>query len=216
MASRRRRLGAHAAWSSTRRAARSTTCDRAAAGHRDARRRLPRLRQAGDDARSSTGGFARSITRRRASSRATSLLDRLNMHSIDGYDVRRQVLGIVAQHLKPGAWYKVARPVSATARSAGWRRRWTWSCSRASREADCLGRGGGFDCSAMDWFLERARRARRRARGARAAGAGPAPAGARRGARAPDGRDPEGGLRATAGWNRHDRRGRDRRSQGDS
>ena len=24
--------------------------------------------------------------------------------------------------------------------------------------ADCRGRGGGFDCSAMDWFLERARR----------------------------------------------------------
>jgi tRNA nucleotidyltransferase (CCA-adding enzyme) len=23
--------------------------------------------------------------------------------------------------------------------------------------ADCLGRTGGFDCSAMDWFLERAR-----------------------------------------------------------
>jgi tRNA nucleotidyltransferase (CCA-adding enzyme) len=24
-------------------------------------------------------------------------------------------------------------------------------------KADCEGRGGGFDCSAMDWFLERAR-----------------------------------------------------------
>ena len=23
--------------------------------------------------------------------------------------------------------------------------------------ADCLGRSGGFDCSAMDWFIERAR-----------------------------------------------------------
>ena len=23
--------------------------------------------------------------------------------------------------------------------------------------ADCMGRGGGFDCSAMDWFRERAR-----------------------------------------------------------
>ena len=27
----------------------------------------------------------------------------------------------------------------------------------AGRESDCLGRTGGFDCSAMDWFLERAR-----------------------------------------------------------
>ena len=25
-------------------------------------------------------------------------------------------------------------------------------------KSDCLGRSGGFDCSAMDWFLERARR----------------------------------------------------------
>ena len=24
-------------------------------------------------------------------------------------------------------------------------------------KSDCMGRGGGFDCSAMDWFLERAR-----------------------------------------------------------
>ena len=31
-----------------------------------------------------------------------SLLDRLNVHSIGGYDVRAQVLGITAHHLKPG------------------------------------------------------------------------------------------------------------------
>jgi tRNA nucleotidyltransferase (CCA-adding enzyme) len=24
-------------------------------------------------------------------------------------------------------------------------------------KSDCMGRGGGFDCSAMDWFLDRAR-----------------------------------------------------------
>ena len=38
---------------------------------------------------------------------ATAFLDRLNVHSLDGYDVRGQVLGIVAQHLKPGMWFKV-------------------------------------------------------------------------------------------------------------
>jgi hypothetical protein len=38
---------------------------------------------------------------------ASVFLDRLNIHSIDGYDVRRQVEGLVAQHLKPGAWFKV-------------------------------------------------------------------------------------------------------------
>src|SRR5205823_3488023 len=38
---------------------------------------------------------------------ATAFLDRLNVHTIEGYDVRKQVLGITAQHLKPGSWYKV-------------------------------------------------------------------------------------------------------------
>ena len=37
---------------------------------------------------------------------ASSFLDRLNVHSIDGYDVRLQVLGLVAHHLKPGMWHK--------------------------------------------------------------------------------------------------------------
>ena len=38
---------------------------------------------------------------------AIALLDRLNIHAIDGYDVRAQVIGLTAHHLKPGAWYKV-------------------------------------------------------------------------------------------------------------
>ena len=38
---------------------------------------------------------------------ATAFLDRLNIHSIDGVDVRTEVLGIVAHHLKPGMWHKV-------------------------------------------------------------------------------------------------------------
>ena len=42
---------------------------------------------------------------------ATSFLDRLRVQSIDGYDVRTQVLGIVAQHLKPGMWFKVREEV---------------------------------------------------------------------------------------------------------
>ncbi|MGE3577215.1 MAG: CCA tRNA nucleotidyltransferase, partial [Vicinamibacterales bacterium] len=35
-----------------------------------------------------------------------SLLDRLNVHAIDGYDVRGQVAALVAQHLKPGQFHK--------------------------------------------------------------------------------------------------------------
>ena len=43
---------------------------------------------------------------------ATPLLDRLNVHSLDGYDVRRAVLGLVAHHLKPSAFKKAPTPVS--------------------------------------------------------------------------------------------------------
>ena len=38
----------------------------------------------------------------------TRLLDRLKVHTMDGYDVRGQVVGLVAHHLKPGSWHKVA------------------------------------------------------------------------------------------------------------
>ena len=88
---------------------------------------------------------------------ARSLLDRLNVNSMDGVDVRGQVLGIVAHHLNPGAWHK-----SPTGVGDGAFRRLAAKVdmellARVAR-ADCRGRGGGFDCSAMDWFLERARR----------------------------------------------------------
>ena len=40
-----------------------------------------------------------------------ALLDRLNVHTIGGFDVRTQVEGIVAHHLKPLAFFKSATPV---------------------------------------------------------------------------------------------------------
>ena len=87
---------------------------------------------------------------------ATALLNRLNIHSIDGVDVRREVLGIVAQHLKPGSWHKVRDEVG----DGAFRR----LAAKVNLEllvlvarADCRGRGGAFDCTAMDWFLDRAR-----------------------------------------------------------
>ncbi len=86
-----------------------------------------------------------------------ALLDRLNVHSIDGYDVRRQVLGLVAHHLKPGAWFKVRDEVG----DGAFRRlaqKVDLELLALFAKADCLGRKPGqFDCSAMDWFLERAR-----------------------------------------------------------
>jgi tRNA nucleotidyltransferase (CCA-adding enzyme) len=88
---------------------------------------------------------------------AAALLDRLNVHTIDGYDVRRQVLGLVAQHLKPGAWFKVRDEVGDGAFRRLAHKVDLELLSRVAK-ADCEGREPGrFDCSAMDWFLERAR-----------------------------------------------------------
>jgi tRNA nucleotidyltransferase (CCA-adding enzyme) len=87
---------------------------------------------------------------------ATRFLDRLNVHSLDGYDVRQAVLGLVAQHLKPSAFHKSATPVS----DGAFRRlaqKIDLELLARFAMADCTGRTGTFDCSAIDWFLERAR-----------------------------------------------------------
>jgi tRNA nucleotidyltransferase (CCA-adding enzyme) len=88
---------------------------------------------------------------------ATLFLDRINVHSIDGYDVRRQALGFVAHHLKPGAWYKVRDEIGDGAFRRLSQKVDLELLARLAK-ADCLGRSPGqFDCTAMDWFLERAR-----------------------------------------------------------
>jgi tRNA nucleotidyltransferase (CCA-adding enzyme) len=88
---------------------------------------------------------------------ATAFLDRLNIHTIDGYDVRKQVLGITAQHLKPGAWYKVRDEVGDGAFRRLAQKVDLELLARLAK-SDCEGRRPGrFDCTAMDWFLERAR-----------------------------------------------------------
>jgi tRNA nucleotidyltransferase (CCA-adding enzyme) len=87
---------------------------------------------------------------------ATRVLDRFNVQALDGVDVRRQVLGIVAEHLRPSAFHKARETVG----DGAFRR----LAARVDLEllvrfarADCHGRTGTFDCSAMDWFLDRAR-----------------------------------------------------------
>lgn len=87
---------------------------------------------------------------------ATALLDRLNVHSMQGYDVRREVLGIVAHHLKPGMFHKAQPPVGDGAFRRLAQKVDLELLARVAR-ADCEGRGGGFDCSAMEWFVTRAR-----------------------------------------------------------
>ena len=124
---------------------------------------------------------------------ATRLLDRLNVHSLDGFDVRAQVLGITAHHLKPGAFYKERERISdgafrrlAAARghgAAGARR--ARRLPRPHRRLRLLG----------DGLVHRPRpRAGRRAQGAGADSDGPASDRAGRHARAADGRDPARGV----------------------
>ena len=86
-----------------------------------------------------------------------TFLDRLNIHSIDGYDVRHQVIGLVAHHLKPGMW-RTARDGVGDGAFRRLARKVDLELLARLAKSDCLGRTGTFDCSAMDWFLERARR----------------------------------------------------------
>lgn len=87
---------------------------------------------------------------------AEAFLERLNIHSIDGKDVRGQVLGLVAHHLKPGMLFKVRRELTDGAFRRLAQKANLELLARVAK-SDCLGRTGNFDCSAMDWFLERAR-----------------------------------------------------------
>jgi tRNA nucleotidyltransferase (CCA-adding enzyme) len=84
-----------------------------------------------------------------------ALLDRWNVQSLLGYDVRTQVLALVAHHLKPGQLYDERDRVGD-----GAIRRLARKCEpdllyRVAK-ADCLGRRpGAFEPVAMEWFRER-------------------------------------------------------------
>jgi tRNA nucleotidyltransferase (CCA-adding enzyme) len=85
-----------------------------------------------------------------------SLLDRLNVQTIGGYDVRHQITGIVAHHLKPHSFFKSSTPVGDGAFRRLAQKVDLELLARVAM-SDCLGRTGAFDCSGIDWFLERAR-----------------------------------------------------------
>ena len=85
-----------------------------------------------------------------------TLLDRLNVHTINGFDVRAQVAGIVAHHLKPLAFFKSPTPVGDGAFRRLAQKVDLELLARVA-ESDCRGRTGDFDCSGIIWFLERAR-----------------------------------------------------------
>jgi tRNA nucleotidyltransferase (CCA-adding enzyme) len=85
-----------------------------------------------------------------------AVLDRLNVHSLDGYDVRAATLALVAQHLKPVAFAKMDAKVG----DGAYRRlaqKVDLELLARMAYADCTGRTGTFDCHLIEVFLERAR-----------------------------------------------------------
>src|SRR4030095_9504547 len=87
---------------------------------------------------------------------ATRILDRFNIYSLDGFHVRSQLLGLVTEHWRPSAFHKGRETVT----DGAFRRlalRVDLELLVRFARADCHGRAGVFDCSAMDWFLDRAR-----------------------------------------------------------
>ena len=87
---------------------------------------------------------------------ATAILDRLNVNSMDGFDVRAQVIGLVAEHLRPMAFSKSRETVTDGAFRRLAQKVDLELLVRFAR-ADCSGRTGAFDCSGIEWFFDRAR-----------------------------------------------------------
>jgi tRNA nucleotidyltransferase (CCA-adding enzyme) len=92
-----------------------------------------------------------------------NFLVRLKIHSLDGYDVRGQVIALVRDHLKPGEFFKKQNEVGD-----GAFRRLARKCEldllyRVAK-ADSLGRNTEdlprekwFTAEAQDWFIQRAK-----------------------------------------------------------
>ncbi|MDH3493774.1 MAG: HD domain-containing protein [Acidobacteriota bacterium] len=92
-----------------------------------------------------------------------SFLDRLNLHTLDGYDVRRQVVALVRDHLKPGMFYKARDEIGDGAFRRLARKVEPDLLYRVAK-ADSLGRNAEwiprekwFDSEPQEWFLRRVR-----------------------------------------------------------
>ena len=92
-----------------------------------------------------------------------SFLDRLNLHTLDGYDVRAQVIALVRDHLKPGEFYKKRDEVGD-----GAFRRLARKCEldllyrvatadSLGRNAEWVPREKWYNAEAQEWFIARAR-----------------------------------------------------------
>jgi tRNA nucleotidyltransferase (CCA-adding enzyme) len=92
-----------------------------------------------------------------------SFLTRINVHTIDGYDVRNQVISLVREHLKPGEFYKKRDEVGEGAFRRLARRCEPDLLYRVAK-ADSLGRNAPwvpqekwYGAEAQEWFIQRAR-----------------------------------------------------------
>jgi tRNA nucleotidyltransferase (CCA-adding enzyme) len=94
---------------------------------------------------------------------ALSFLDKLNIHTLDGYDVRAQVVALVRDHLKPGEYFKKRDEVGD-----GAFRRLARKCEldllyrvakadSLGRNAEWIPRAKWYDAAAQEWFIARAR-----------------------------------------------------------
>jgi len=94
---------------------------------------------------------------------AESFLDRIKVHTIDGYNVRAQVIALVREHLKPGEFYKKRDEVGD-----GAFRRLARRCEpdllyrvakadSLGRNADWVPREKWYGSEAQEWFIRRSR-----------------------------------------------------------
>lgn len=94
---------------------------------------------------------------------ALTFLDTLGVYTLDGYDVRNQVVQLVRYHLKPGEYYKAKSPVGDGAFRRLARKVEPDLLYRVAK-ADSLGRNPEwlpkerwFDSAAQEWFIEKVR-----------------------------------------------------------
>jgi tRNA nucleotidyltransferase (CCA-adding enzyme) len=92
-----------------------------------------------------------------------SFLGRINIHTIDGYNVRGQVIALVREHLKPGEFYKKRAEVGEGAFRRLARRCEPDLLYRVAK-ADSLGRNAEwvprekwYGAEAQEWFIQRSR-----------------------------------------------------------
>lgn len=85
-----------------------------------------------------------------------AFLDRLKVHTLNGYDVRGQVTALVGAHLSPSHLFKNRQNVGDGAFRRLARRLEPELLYRVSR-SDCLGRTGDFATDAQEWFIAKVR-----------------------------------------------------------